>query len=217
MYKKDDIMKTTLILILLIIVCKSNAQFDEARNRDIALKKELEFEKWNKHSEQKRNGINLSKVRLKELEKANEVRPKKMFFIAKTKSDSSFIQYRSKWTDSDNSYIEITMSYFETPLEAQNYVMEYYVLSSSLPFEKLKKSKDKAETVGDLSFFEGTVFIRDNIVVNIYSEGDFIKKNLRIAKEIDSLLLSQSTSQSRNEVKPLLKKDDNGKISIIEP
>lgn len=217
MNKNKYLIKITILIISFAFVYETNAQLNEIRNSEIALKKELKFGDWPVKNNQKRDGINLSSQKVKELENIKEVKPNKLFFIAKTQNDSSFIQYRSKWMQSDSSFLEITVSYMDSPIEAQNYIMNYYILGSSLPYEILSKSKDEPVMVGDISFFNGQLFARDNIIVKLYAEGILHKKSLNIAKEIDSLLLSQSISDLKSNVKPRLQKDNKGNISIIEP
>jgi hypothetical protein len=217
MYKNKNLIKIALLVLSLAFVYETNAQLNDFSDREIALKKELKFGDWPVNNNQKRDGINLSTQKVKELEIMKEVKPKKMFFIAKTQNDSSFIRYRSKWIQSDSSFLEITVSYMDSPVEAQNYIMNYYILSSSLPYEILSKSKDESVMFGDISFFNGQLFARDNIIVKLYAEGIMKKKLLDIAKEIDSLLLSQSISDLKGNTKPRLQKDNQGNISIIEP
>ncbi len=217
MSKNKYLIKITLLIFSFAFVCETNAQLNEIKKREATLKKELKYENWVIKKNQKREGINLSAQKVKELEGIKEIKPKKLFFISKTQNDSSFIQYRSKWVQSDSSFLEITVSYLDSPIEAQNYIMDYYILGSSLPYEILLKSKDEPVLVGDISFFKGQLFIRDNIIVKLYSEGAIQKRSLEIAKEIDSLLLTQSVSDLKSNVKPRLQKDKEGNISIIEP
>jgi hypothetical protein len=217
MYKNKYSIKVILLILSVAFVFETNAQLNEIKNRETALKKELKFEDWAIKKNQKREGVNLSTQKVKALENIKEVKPKKLFYISKTQNDSSFIQYRSKWMESVNSFLEITVSYLDSPNDAQNYMMDYYILGSSLPNVILLKSKDEPVLVGDASFFNGQLFVRDNIIVKIYSEGLLQKQTLDIAKEIDSLLLSQSISDLKSNVKPRLQKDKKGNISIIEP
>lgn len=217
MRKYKCVLKLLFSILFISFGFEIRAQTDEIKKREFAIKQKLQFEDWPENNNQKRNGVNLSNHFIKELDNSKEARPNKKFFIAKTKNDSSFIQYCSKWIQSDSSFVEITMSYLESPSEAQNYVMDYYILGSSLPFEILSYSRDMPVKVGDISFWNGLLFIRDNVVVKLYLEGEFFKKSLNLAKEIDSLLLSQSVSIGTNNYKPNASKDEKGNLIIIEP
>lgn len=201
-----------LLLFFALISCNK-----EKAEQDKTLKKELQFEDWPGKNSNIREGINLSKLKIVELNDALEKKPKNLFFISRTQNDTPFIQYRSKWQQSDSAFIEITISYLNSSIEAQDYLIDYYILGSSLPPEILKKSRDKPALVGDISFYNGQIFIRNNIVIKIHAEGQLQNRVLKIAKKVDSLLLNQETFKTNDFSKPRLEKDNNGNFVIIEP
>ena len=58
--------------------------------------------------------------------------------------------------------------------------------------------------VGDISYGMGRSFVRDNIIIEIYGEGNYRGQWQHIAKQIDSYLLRSQTYDSANEAKPVI-------------
>lgn len=213
---KQSILKSFVIVMLIAIIHDMKAQ---TRTGDLSktLKKELKFENWPGKKGEVRNGINPSKLEIAELSDAVEKKPKKLFYIAQTKTDSLFVQYSSRWFISDIDFMEMTLSYLNSADEAREYLMDYYIAGSSLPFDVLKKARDTPSKAGDVSFFNGQLFVRNNIVVKIHAEGKMRDRALNIAKKIDHSLLKQKTFKTSEKCKPKLKKDNNGNVFIEEP
>lgn len=205
------------LYITLILLFKSTSLFAQPESKVKSdLKKSLDFENWVGKSSDIRNGINLSKEKIPALSDVTEIKPKNLFFIVQKEDGEYFVQYRSKWTLIDHSFAEITISSLNSVEEAKEYLIDQFV-SSTLPTGIMEKCRDISPIVGDVSFYQGRIFIRNNIVVKIHAEGDFIKRVKDIAKEIDLLFLAQKTLQAYNKVKPFIEKDSNGYQRIVEP
>lgn len=125
--------------------------------------------------------------------------------------------YRSKWSQSEKDFVEITISFLNSNLESHEYLFDQYILGSTLPLNTRENSLDNPSIVGDVSFYKGRIFIRNNIVVKIHAEGKMSTLVESIAKEIDKLILSQDIVDSYDKFKPRIVKDNNDKKIIIEP
>ncbi|NJK97704.1 MAG: hypothetical protein HC905_24845 [Bacteroidales bacterium] len=81
---------------------------------------------------------------------------------------------------------------------------------------KLKKI-DNPTFVGEVSFKNGTLFIRNNIIVEICQFGTINQEEaLIIAKRMDELIKKQVILVNKNDLKPTITMN-NGKMEIIEP
>lgn len=214
-------LRTNLIIYIFLVFCFSNSNYILAQeismdNSEKELKIALGFDQWNGKQNMLRNGINLSKANLKTISNATEVRPENLFFMAKNVHDINFVKYRCQWQETKSDFVEITLSFLNSCLEAHEYLIENFI-SSTLPFEIKSKSLDIPSTVGDVSFYGGRCFIRNNIVVNIHAEGTMTNIIENLAKEIDLILLSQKTEELNANILPRLEIDNQKKIRVIEP
>jgi len=205
----------TLIFFISVSIC--SGQPEKLENIEKSLKYSVNFENWSGKDSLCRNGINLSKTGITSLSNAIETRPKSIFFIAKDDNGKDFVQYSSKWTTGDNSFMEITLFFLNSGIEAQEFLFSRFVLGSTLPLEIREKGNDNPLLVGNISLFNGTLFVRNNIIVKIHCEGNLQNKLLNVSKEIDELLLSQKIGASRNILKPYIVKNSKGGTQIIEP
>lgn len=71
--------------------------------------------------------------------------------------------------------------------------------------------------MGDVSFYGGRYFIRNNIVVNIHAEGTITNIVENLSKEIDLILLSQKTEGLYENILPRLEIDNQKNVKVIEP
>lgn len=181
------------------------------------LKKTIQFDSWPGKNKDLRNGINLSKEKLLTLSGANEITPKHLFFITQKEDGQSFVSYRSQWRESDKDFTEITLSFLHSGIEAHEYLFNQYIMSSTMPLYLKENSQDKIPIAGDVSFYKGEIFIRNNIVIKIHAEGKMSSLTENIAKEIDKLLLTQDIADSYDKYRPRIVKDSIDKKIIIEP
>lgn len=217
MFALNNTMRFLFVITLLIVFTNIFAQSGLSENDEKKeLKKSLKFDDWAGKNDEMRNGINLSKIKISALSDATEIKPKNTFFISQKDNGESFVMYRSQWHLSKNDFTEITISFLRSGLDAQEYLIDRYMLTP-LPFDIRKKSRDEPPVVGDVSFYNGRLFIQNNIIVNIYAEGEMINRIKDIAKAIDAILLTQKAVQSYDDLTPKIKKDSNGSLMIIEP
>jgi hypothetical protein len=76
--------------------------------------------------------------------------------------------------------------------------------NSSLVMD-IYKPEDKPAVAGTLSFGYGRDFIRDNIVVEIYTGEIINEKTVTLAQQIDILITAGSVFNSLNELRPVIK------------
>lgn len=181
------------------------------------LKDSLKFELWQGKDKDLLYGINLSRVNIKSLRDAKEIKSNNPFYTSMLLNNEYFVQYRSRWHINDYDFVEITLSFLNSANEAHNYIVDYYLIGSTLPLEIKIKAKDIPTKIGDNSFYNGQIFVRNNIVVNIHAEGKLADRVLNIAKEIDAELMKQKTYKSKELVKPKIKLDSNNNRIIEEP
>jgi hypothetical protein len=192
-------------------------QSESHESTDLNLKKSMHFDDWPGKNKEVKNGINLSKEKISALSGTTEIKPKKIFFISRKKNGEPFVSYRSKWQQNENDFMEITISFLNSGIEAQDYLFNYYILSSTLPLNVIENSRDVPPVVGDVSFYKGRIFIRNNIVVKIHAEGKMTSRSMDIAREIDALLLAQNRVESFNKLTPRINKDSGNILKIVEP
>jgi len=126
------------------------------------------------------------------------------------------VKYRSKWKQTDSGFLEITISFLNSVIDAHEYLIDQFV-SSTLPFYLKEDTRDIPPDVGDVSFYKGRIFIRNNIVVKIHAEGEMKSLVKDIVKEIDTLLLAQETVESYDMVKPRIIITSDNKKEIVKP
>lgn len=217
MIKHTKILNIFVFILILCNVINISAQNLDDDSLKKEFKKSLKFDSWTGKSNIVRDGINLSALKLTSLQTARKIVKEKNFILFRMENGEHFIKHVGNWKIGDDDFLEITISYLNSGIEAHEYVIDHYFIGSALPLSMKLNTLDQPSVIGDVSFFGGRIFIKNNIVVDIHAEGQFKSNMVQIAKEIDELLSSQKIYNSCDKVKPKLKKDDNGKISIIEP
>lgn len=86
----------------------------------------------------------------------------------------------------------------------------------SIPPNLLEQNKDIPAVVGDLSYYKGLEFVRDNFIVRIYYSDKFSNSVSEIAKYVDSKILKSPTYISVNQVKPVIKVFKTSNNPVIE-
>lgn len=185
-------------------------------NERIELKKALKFDDWKGKNHGMTNGVNLSNEEIPSLSGYVEIKPKNKFFNTQQEDGQCFVTYRSKWKHGDDGFVEITLSFLHSSIEAHEYLIDQ-IISTVLPQEIKINSIDEPCVVGDISFYQGRIFIRDNIVVNIHAEGIMAAKVKEISKDIDDILITHKTYNTGDVTKPYIISKSNGEKQIIEP
>lgn len=204
------------VFVICFIMAIINLNAQDGTIEKLELKRVLKFEEWKGKNKENINGVNLSDEKISGLSDLSEIKPRNLFFISQLENGKSFVRYRSKWQHSNNDFIEITLSFLDSGNEAQEYLIDQ-LISSGLPKEIKMNSIDSPAIVGSLSFYQGRIFIRNNIVVDIYAEGALKTKVFEIAKEIDEILLKHKTFYLEGKATPYITIDSNGRKMIIEP
>lgn len=217
MYKNRTITPYFFSLIFILFSFNAFSQMDIKKQEEKLLKDSLKFEIWKGKDKDLLYGINLSKINIKSLSDAKEIKSKNPFYTSMRLNNEFFVKYRSKWYINDSDFVEITLAFLNSANEAHNYIVDYYLIGSTLPLEIKNKAKDIPTIVGDNSFYNGQIFVRNNIVVNIHAEGKLKDRVITIAKEIDAELMKQKTYKSEELVKPKIKLDSNNNRIIEEP
>ncbi len=216
MFTFKNSMSFLIVITLLIAINDLFAQSDISENDERKeLKRSLNFDDWPGKTNEIRNGINLSNLKIPVLVDTHEIKPKYLFFVSKKDNGELFVKYRSQWHLTKIDFTEITLSFYKSGIEAHENLIDQYMLTP-LSLETRKISRDKQDVVGDVSFYNGRLFIRNNIIVKIYAEGELISRIASIAKAIDAILLSQEIVQSYDDITPRIQKNGDNVI-VIEP
>lgn len=116
---------------------------------------------------------------------------------------ASSINFR--WTDKNKEYVQIAIFCTESHEQALN-LLEEFKKSHCLSYEEVNNQKDIEDIIGDQSYLDGEMFIRDNLVVRQYLSKDWTISVNQIAKSIDEKILLSQTFSSISEVKPMFTK-----------
>jgi hypothetical protein len=88
--------------------------------------------------------------------------------------------------------------------------------SYTIPTNLLEQRKDIPAVVGDLSYFKGLEFIRDNFIVRINTSESFKNSISEIAKCVDSKILKSPTYNLATQIKPVIKNFKLSKNPVSE-
>jgi hypothetical protein len=156
------------IIVIIVISFYANGQneYNSINEYEMKLKESLRFEEW-QISNKIINGINILDNKIPSLSYLSESRPKNVFYISENKNGEAFVAYHSKWYSSSESFIEVTMSILNSGYEAKEYLYNKYILDTTLPFEIKSNCIDIPKIVGDVSFFRGRLFIRNNALCGL--------------------------------------------------
>lgn len=208
-----------IVLVIIFFTSVPNNLFAQSvalDNSEEYLRNALDYTTWAGKYDNVRNGINLSTEKLLSLSNVTEVKPNNLFFLSQDSDGNYFVKYRSQWQKTETDFMEITISFLKSCIDAHEYLM-YRFISTTLPIENIINHMDTTPFVGHVSYKNGCYFIRNNIVVKIHAEGEMRLLKEEVAKEIDTLLLAQHTENTYNEnIKPAIVKVDN-QYAIIEP
>ena len=112
------------------------------------------------------------------------------------------VKFVSSWQQTQNDFIDVDLIVTETHDLACHYLLETRE-HCSLPLFLLEP-EDSPAVAGDISYGNGRQFIRENIIIDIHAEGNFIEKISDIAKQIDVILLKSPTAVTADHMKPII-------------
>lgn len=116
---------------------------------------------------------------------------------------ASSINFR--WTDENKEYVQVAIFCTESHEAALN-LLEFFKTDHCLSVEEINNEKDIDDIIGDQSYLNGEMFIRDNLVVRQFFSVDWPISVNQIAKSIDEKILLSQTFSSISEVKPRFNK-----------
>ncbi|MFH1940757.1 MAG: hypothetical protein ABIL68_01540, partial [bacterium] len=197
------------MLILFYIICNTiisaNAQDLLGKKSLTEYKKSVDFFNWTGKEGLVRSGINYSSFVLESLSGAQKVNKKKTFTLRKIEDEKYVVRYKSRWIIEKGNSIEILFYTAETCNDAHEYLIRHFYNSLTSSSDNIMR-EDVPTIVGDVSFRDGFVFIRNNIIVEIHAEGELRKKINLISKEIDELILMQPTASMAMQFKPVIRR-----------
>jgi len=205
---------STIVIMVISFNVNGQNEYNAINEYEMKLKESLRFEEW-QISNKIIIGINISDNKIPSLSYLSESRPKNVFYISENKNGKAFVAYHSKWYSNSESFIEVTMSILNSGYDAKEYLFTKYILDTTLPFEIRSNCIDNPKIVGDVSFFRGRLFIRNNIVVEVLAEGTMLSGIVKISSEIDSLLIQQKSLNSIEEIMPKVVIDSNSVRKIL--
>jgi hypothetical protein len=120
-----------------------------------------------------------------------------------TKISQDYIaEYRFRWQSADKKHYVFFIVWINQSKEQAFKTLAEMHKYYSIPLHILEDHKDSPAFVGDLSYFEGQEFIRDNHIVRIHTSEKFEGNVSDIAKYIDQMILKSQTFKSIKNVKP---------------
>ncbi len=159
-----------------------------------------------------RDGIDLSKCAIPSLSDIPIVtKPPFFSYIPEEENRKILGYYQSVWQIDRQNLMEVRVVFAETCEEAHEYAICSYFNSSNPQVPK----PDDVVIAGDISFFNGHSFIRNNIFVMITPRGELVNRKSAVAKDIDNLLLARPTASSSEEFKPRIQRFEIAK-SLVE-
>lgn len=151
-----------------------------------------------------RDGIDLSKCIIPSLSDVPMIKTPSLFSYIAQENGNILPYFRSTWQIDKQNLVEIWVVFAETCEEAHEHAIYSYFNSQNPQIPK----PDDTVIAGDISFFNGHSFIRNNIFVRITPRGEMANRIAAVAKDIDNLLLARPTASSAEEFKPRIQRFD---------
>ncbi len=126
--------------------------------------------------------------------------------------DKYIAVYEYRWEKSDG-YIYIDEYIAEDKESALNYLLEMH---QSYTNTFIEEQKDQPAVVGNISYLKGKEFIRDNIIIKIFTNGEFDSMFTEIARQIDRKIIKSMAFLSPDSVKPLIEKFEIAQNPVSE-
>jgi hypothetical protein len=182
------IFNNTLILLLLVLLSFCDKETEKITHGNI------------------RGAVKLSKNKIPILEGSTEIEIGERPWLWKMSwngDNYTLVSYIYSWALSDSDFVEVDFGVTESDEQALKYLTEKRE-SSSLPLY-LHPPQDQPTIAGDISFGQGSDFIRNNIVIEMHAEGIFISKTEKLAQQIDKIIVDGPSFISLSQIKPIIK------------
>lgn len=112
------------------------------------------------------------------------------------------VKFEYLWELAQNVFIDVFLTVAESKELAYEYLIER-LNSCTLPLEPYERL-DQPAIAGNISYDNGSNFIRDNIVIEMHPEGISSDTTTEIAKQIDGLIIKSTSYRSVDQLKPLI-------------
>lgn len=123
------------------------------------------------------------------------------FGVTQILNDTYTAKFEFKWVSDNGDFAYFDIWIFNNYDDAAVGLLEMHKYYTN-PF--INESIDEPATVGDISYMKGREFIRDNLIVRIYTSDKFDGQVTEIAKYIDSKILESQSFISISQVKPII-------------
>lgn len=176
-----------LILLLIVFLSSCNKEIDEINHCKI------------------RGAVKLSINEIPALEGATAIKSGEKPWLWKMgwQGDNyDLVKYVYAWTLSDTNFVNVDMVITESDEQALRYLTEKRE-TSSIPLDLLQP-EDHPTVAGDISFGQGRDFIRNNIVIEIHTEGIFKDRTDKLAQQIDKIIIDGPSFNSLIQIKPVI-------------
>ena len=185
------------------IIISSVAQDLTERKTLTEYKESLNFLNWSGKNNPVTSGMNRIDYLLEGFLGAQKVNKKKPYKLLKITGEKYVVRYKSRWIIDKSNSIEILLYFADTSNDAHEYLIRHFY-NALTSFEDNIIKKDVPTIVGNASFRDGCIFIRNNIIVKIHAEGELRKKIKLLAKEIDDYILGQPAASTSLPFKPVI-------------
>jgi hypothetical protein len=137
-----------------------------------------------------KGAIKLTTKEIPALEGASEIRSGEKPWLWKmgwNGDNYDLVKYIYSWSLSDSDFVNVDLVVTESEEKALKYLTEKRE-TSSIPLDLLQP-EDQPAVAGDISFGQGSDFIRNNIVIEMHAEGIFTNKTVKLAQQIDKIIV----------------------------
>ncbi len=111
-------------------------------------------------------------------------------------------EFEYLWESDSGDYSVIDIRVIESQESAIAALLESHKYYSN-PF--IEENRDEPAVVGDLSYFGGVEFIRDNLIIKIRTSDNYDNSITEIARSVDNKILKGPAFHSLARVKPVIK------------
>jgi hypothetical protein len=127
----------------------------------------------------------------------------------KWESDYYFTQHKYRWANAENGFAFFYITAMHSHADAVSFLLE------SLTGDSLSMRKDQPTVAGQVSYGQGSNFVRDNLAVRIITSTGYADQMPDIAAYIDKKLRSGKTFASVSQVKPVIKEFSANKEAAV--
>lgn len=152
-----------------------------------------------------RGAVKLSVNEIPALEGATEIRSGERPWLWKmgwNVDNYDLVKYTYSWAFSDSDFVNVDLVVTKSEEEASKYLNDKRE-TSSLPLDLLQP-EDQPTVAGDISYGQGSDFIRNNIVIEMHAEGTFAYMTEKLARQIDKIIVDGPSFFSLSQIKPVI-------------